>query len=176
MLIKNSLLRFGPYTRSGIALPNVNGLVVHYVGNPGTNAQQNIDYFNSIKDTGPHGSYHYIIDLDGTVYQLITEQECAWHAGPSDKTYDKTKALLHGLPNWRTLGISFCHPTDNGKPTVDTYRSLRHLVSLLSKRHSIPASRILRHHDCTGKECPKYYVDNPDKWSDFVDSIGRRDG
>lgn len=174
--LKVAHIKHGPYTRSGQTLPTVRGLVVHYIGNPGTTARDNIAYFNGKAHRPPYGSYHYIVDLDGTVYQLMTEIECAWHAGPSDKTLPKTRALLGGLPNWKTLGISYCHPEADGKPTAATYDSLRSIVSSLSLRHSVPASRILRHHDCTGKICPMYYVRNPEKWAGFLEEVGVRDG
>ena len=31
----------------------------------------------------------------------------------------------------------------------------------------IPADRVIRHYDVTGKICPKYFVDYPEKWEDF---------
>jgi N-acetylmuramoyl-L-alanine amidase len=176
MKLVSAYLQHGPYTRSGQTLPNIMGLVVHYVGNPGTTARQNIQFFNSKHSRPPYGSYHYLIDLGGAIYRLIPDAECAWHAGPSSKTATRTQELLGGLPNWRTLGISYCHPTADGKPTAATLESLLKLVSSLAIRYSIPTSRILRHHDCTGKICPAYYVRNSRAWSEFLDSVGGRDG
>lgn len=30
---------------------------------------------------------------------------------------------------------------------------------------------IIRHYDITGKICPKYFVDYPEKWQEFIDSL-----
>ena len=39
------LLDINEYSRPGIAIGKVNGIVVHYTANPGTTARQNRDYF-----------------------------------------------------------------------------------------------------------------------------------
>ena len=30
---------------------------------------------------------------------------------------------------------------------------------------------MIRHYDVTGKICPKYYVDHPDKWEEFLQDV-----
>ena len=50
--ITQELLPINPYSRPGEALEEVNGVVVHYVGNPGTTAQQNRSYFENLAQTG----------------------------------------------------------------------------------------------------------------------------
>ena len=44
------LLSVNPYSRPGVELSKINGIVVHYTANPGATAQENRDYFqgNSI--------------------------------------------------------------------------------------------------------------------------------
>ena len=46
------LLTVNEYSRPGIATDGVRGVVVHYTANPGSTAQNNRDYFESLKDTG----------------------------------------------------------------------------------------------------------------------------
>lgn len=158
----------GRYTRSGIVIESLQGIVVHYIGNPGTNAAANISYFESIRENGPKfASYHEIIDLDGTRYDLIPHTEVAWHAGPTPDTFEETTELLGGRPNWRTIGISYCHPDATGKPNGSTEHALIRRVALLASRYDIPGDRILRHYDCTGKRCPMWYVDNFGSWLTF---------
>jgi N-acetylmuramoyl-L-alanine amidase len=165
-------LKHGPHTRSGKTLPIITGIVVHWLGNAGTTAQENINYFNTMRHNGPrYGSYHYIIDEDGTINQLMPVEEVAYHAGPSGDTKPETIKQLGGLPNWRTIGVSFAHPDDSGKPTMQTYFSLVRLITQLSIRHSIMPENIIRHYDCTGKACPRYYVDNANMWSALLSQI-----
>ena len=32
------------------------------------------------------------------------------------------------------------------------------------QREGVTADQVIRHYDVTGKNCPKYYVENPDAW------------
>ncbi len=51
-------------SRRGVKLEEINDIVVHYVGNPGTTAQQNRNYFNN---PDSEVSSHFVIGLDGEV-------------------------------------------------------------------------------------------------------------
>ena len=46
------LLTVNEYSRPGTELAQVNGIVVHYTANPGTTAEQNRSYFESLAETG----------------------------------------------------------------------------------------------------------------------------
>lgn len=169
MHIDEQLLQKGPYTRSGQALPIITGIVWHWLGNAGTSTRANADWMDSIRDTGPrYASYHYIIDVDGSIMQLIPDDEVAWHAGPSDRTLPATRQLLGGLPNWRTLGVSFCHKTWTGELTDKQFASAVALGTELCERYRLdPMRRMLRHYDCTLKVCPRAWVDSPGDWDAF---------
>ena len=43
--VDQELLPINPYSRPGTPLEAVNGVVIHYTGNPGTTAEQNRSYF-----------------------------------------------------------------------------------------------------------------------------------
>ena len=32
----------------------------------------------------------------------------------------------------------------------------------------LAASQVIRHYDVTGKECPRYFVQNPQAWEQFL--------
>ena len=49
--ITQDLLPVNPYSRPGKQLDEVNAVVIHYVGNPGTTAAQNRSYFENIIET-----------------------------------------------------------------------------------------------------------------------------
>ncbi len=53
-------------------------LVLHYTGMP--TMQQALD---RLRDPAAAVSAHYLVDEDGTVYQLVDEASRAWHAGIS---------------------------------------------------------------------------------------------
>ena len=60
---------------------------------------------------------------------------------------------------------------ESGKLTDETYTSLVDLVAYLSERYGLGRDQIIRHYDVTGKECPKYFVDYPEKWEAFLDDV-----
>ena len=45
------------------------------------------------------------------------------------------------------------------------------LVAQLANYYHIDMDHIIRHYDVTGKECPKYYVDNPQEWEQFKEYV-----
>ncbi len=60
-----------PYSRPGTEMKRADGIVVHYVANPGTSAKQNLNYFDSLKNqTGDKkisASSHFMIGLEGEI-------------------------------------------------------------------------------------------------------------
>jgi N-acetyl-anhydromuramyl-L-alanine amidase AmpD len=62
---------------SGPALENPSAVVLHYAA--GTTGG---DPANILEELRPHrASYHYLIDRDGSIYQLVDATQQAWHAG-----------------------------------------------------------------------------------------------
>ena len=73
------LLSVNEYSRPGIAMEQVNGIVIHYTANPGTTAQQNRDYFNGLKDSHiTKASSHFVIGIDGEIIPCIPSSEIAY--------------------------------------------------------------------------------------------------
>jgi hypothetical protein len=94
------LLTVNEYSRPGIATDGVRGVVVHYTANPGSTAQNNRDYFESLKDTGENQvSSNFIIGLDGEIIQCIPTNEIAYAS--NNRNND-------------TVSIECCHPDESG--------------------------------------------------------------
>lgn len=147
------LLDVNEYSRPGIAIRKVNGIVVHYTANPGTTARQNRDYFQGLAQTGQtHASSHFVIGLDGEIVQCIPCDEMAY-------------ASNHR--NSDTIAIECCIPDESGKFNSTTYDSLVRLTSWLIGRYQLSVDDVIRHYDVTGKSCPKYFVDYPTEWENF---------
>ncbi len=143
-----------PYSRPGAKLDQINAIVVHYVGNPGTTALQNRDYFAGLADTHERSaSSHYVIGLDGEIIQCIPLNEVAYASNNR---------------NADTIAIECCHPSEDGKFSGATYQALVNLCAALCKTYGLePTKDIIRHYDVTGKECPIYFVKNTDAWETF---------
>lgn len=151
------LLTNNEYSRPGIAMEHVNGIVVHYTANPGSTAQANRNYFEGLKDSGERKvSSHFVIGLDGEIIQCIPSSEISYAS--NDRNGD-------------TLSIECCHPDETGEFNRATYTSLVQLVAWLCKRFDLEATDVIRHYDVTGKECPKYFVDHEDAWEQFLQDV-----
>ena len=172
-------LDFNEYTRSGIKLSRLNGLVIHFTDSATDTLYRDFDWlYRFLNENRPaakkHASYNYAIDVEGEKYELIPPDECAWHAGPSGKTKQWVERRLKGKPNWSTLGISFLHMKPDGKPTDVTRESLVDLCADLLNRFNIDNRNIFRHYDCVGKDCPRFYVAHEDEWEALCEDIRAR--
>lgn len=157
------LLPINKYSRSGKALETVKGIVVHYTANPGTTAKQNRDYFAGLAETGEtSASSHFVVGLSGEIVQCIPCNEIAYASNNRNKD---------------TISIECCIEDETGKFNDDTYQSLVKLVTWLMGRYELNVDDVIRHYDVTGKNCPKYFVENPKAWeqfkTDLVDYIAK---
>lgn len=141
------------HARTGVKLVEINSIVIHYTGNPGTTAQNNHDYFNK-SDTDVCS--HFVIGLDGEIIQCV----------PLDE-----KSAASNNRNLDTISIEVCHPDKSGKFNTETYNSLVKLTAWLCDNSSLKANDVIRHYDITGKECPKYFVDNESAWNTFLSDV-----
>ena len=133
-------------------------IVVHYLGNPKTTAQQNHDYFESLKNDldEVYMSANYIVGLDGEIIQCVPDDEIAYASNNE---------------NHESISIENCHMDDTGKLNEATYHSLVSLVAYLSEKYHLDRDHIIRHYDVTGKICPKYYVEHEERWEEFKDDV-----
>jgi len=150
--VERDYLLVNPFSRPGTPLEEVNAVVLHYVGNPGTTAKANRDYFNTLAlgRDGTYASSHFVVGLEGEVIQCIPLTEVAY-------------ASNHR--NSDTVAIEVCHPDDTGEFSPETYARAVELTAWLCREFRLdPAEDVIRHYDVTGKECPRWYVKNPEDW------------
>ena len=154
------LLDMNEYSRPGIPLEQINGIVIHYTANPGSTAQNNRDYFNGLKDSHETKvSSHFVVGIQGEIIQCIPSSEIAYASNSR---------------NADTLSIECCHTDETGKFTEATYTSLVRLTGWLCYRFNLTSEDVIRHYDVTGKICPKYYVDHPEAWEQFKADVGEQ--
>ena len=164
MEIQEKLLTINPYSRSGESQNRIENIVVHWVGNAGSSAIANRNYFENLQNTHKtYASSHYVIGLDGEIIRCIPEDEVAFHAG----SYSM---------NRKSIGIEDCHPDWDGKFNENTYNSLVELCADICKRYELSVDNIIRHYDVTGKNCPKYYVEHEDEWIKFKNDVAQKIG
>lgn len=164
MNIEEKLLDISPYCRSGEKQNTIQYIVVHWVGNAGSSAIGNRNYFNSLATSHKtSASSHYIIGLQGEIIRCIPENEVAFHSG----SYSM---------NRKSIGIEDCHPDWDGKFNDATYNSLVELCADICRRYGLSVNNIIRHYDVTGKECPRYYVRNESAWIQFKNDVANKLG
>ena len=148
-----AFLPINEYSRPGTIISEINAIVMHYIGNPGTTAEQNRNYFANLDITGErYASSNFIVGLDGEILQCVPVDEIAYASG--DRNAD-------------TLSIELCHLDDTGRFTYETYVSAVRLAAWLCKEYTLTSNDLLRHYDVSGKECPKYFVQNEAAWEAF---------
>ena len=155
--ITEDLLPVNPYSIPGKQLDEVNAVVIHYVGNPGTTAAQNRSYFENLGITGEtSASAHFIIGYDGEIIQCIPLNEIGYAV--KERNYD-------------SISIECCYLSEDGKFTDATYQSLLELCGWLLKEYDLIPDDMRRHYDEGGKKCPLYYVEHEDAWEQFLEDL-----
>jgi N-acetylmuramoyl-L-alanine amidase len=132
---------------SGVDLPSPNHderggrvdmLILHYTGMQ--TAQMALD---RLRDPEARVSAHYVVDEDGTVFRLVPEDRCAWHAGVS---HWRGNAGLNG----RSIGIEMVNPGHEWGyrdfPVLQLAAVCDLCLQVLA-RHAIPALNVVGHSD-----------------------------
>lgn len=154
--IDEQIIHLHNTARTGTELDGIKNIVIHYVGNPGTTAQNNRDYFDK---ASTEVSSHFVVGLEGEIIQCIP-------------LWEKSAAS-----NWRnsdTISVEVCHPDDTGKFNDETYNSVVSLTAWLLNELGLDESAVIRHYDITGKLCPLYYVEHEDDWNTLKKDIGTK--
>lgn len=153
--VEKDYLTVNEWSRPGTELEKIDGVVIHYVGNPGTTAHANRNYFESLSSglENTYASSHFIVGLEGEVIQCIPLTEVAYASNER---------------NGDTVSIEVCHPDETGAFSPVTYDRAVELTAWLCVQFKLdPETDVIRHYDVTGKECPRYYVEHPEAWDAF---------
>jgi len=154
------LLTVNPYSRSGEETERITGIVIHYTANPGSGAKANRNYFEGLKDSHiTRASSHFIIGLDGEIIQCIPTWEVAYAS--NDRNND-------------TVSIECCHPDASGVFDKATYKSMVELTAWLCLKFDLSEKEVIRHYDVSGKNCPKYFVEDEDAWDQFRKDVKKQ--
>ncbi len=159
--VTRDLLKVNEWSRPGDPLEKIKGVVIHYVGNPGTTAEANRDYFQSLssgKDK-TYASSHFIVGLEGEVVQCVPLTEIAYASNARNED---------------TVSVEVCHPDETGAFSPATYDRVVDLTAWLCEAFDLdPEKDVIRHYDVSGKLCPLYYVDHEDAWDAFRQDVDR---
>lgn len=85
-------------------------------------------------------SAHYLIDVDGTILQLVDENNIAWHAGES------SWRGLKGVNSF-SIGIELVNPNDGTEFPEVQIEATRALTGAICRERSIPSEDVIGHYD-----------------------------
>ena len=157
--VEKDYLTVNPWSRPGEELKKINGVVIHYVGNPGTSAEANRNYFESLSggEQETYASSHFIIGLEGEAVQCVPLTEIAYASNSR---------------NDDTVSIEVCHPDETGAFSRPAYDRCVELTAWLCRVFRLrPGEDVIRHYDVTGKLCPRYFVEDPEAWDAFLEDV-----
>lgn len=174
MNIINQNTNFGTHNTS-VRPGDIEYIVIHYVGATG-DAKANINYYN--QKTTNNASADFYVGFSGDIWQYNpypTTRYC-WAVGGS--RLNTGGGSLYGIAkNVNCVSIEMCVKNNGSKASESrdwyfedaTVASTIELTKYLMKLYSIPASRVIRHYDVTGKICPNPFVYNHTKytWENF---------
>ena len=140
-------------------------IVIHYTGSGSSasgNAQAQCRYFAG---GNRNASADFFID-DGGIWQYNPDIDryYTWSVGDGSGA--------SGIMNHNSIEIEVCQePWANHPFTSDQIYHLSELVPYLMDRYSIPADRVVRHKDASGKQCPYYYSNYYSEWANLRNQI-----
>lgn len=139
-------------------------IVIHYTA--GTTSRTGVAYNTAVMFSNPsiYASADFIVD-DTTAVQFnpdIKNRYC-WHCGDS-KNYNKGGSYYGACQNYNSIGIEVCSSNKTGQMTAANDNNYYfteavinkavELTKYLMQTYNIPADRVIRHYDVTGKYCP----------------------
>jgi N-acetylmuramoyl-L-alanine amidase CwlA len=147
------------------AIKDVRAIIAHWTANidRGAHAMANRNYFNLGLRAA---SAHYCVD-DSSIVQCLPDNEVGYHVG-AKKYKPQGKQVMRGFktPNYTTVGFEMCVNADGN--WAKTYANSVHLAAWLLYKHGLsPEKDLFRHHDITGKDCPKMMLE-PKAWIEFT--------
>lgn len=152
-------------------------IVIHYFG--GLATALNLAKYWAREYAG--ASAHYAVGHEGEIYQIVEDDDAAWHCGTSGKY--KHPACR----NSNSIGIEMAVKKKNTGTkratdkdwyfTPETVAAAVELTRQLMKKYNIPAENVIRHYDVTGKICPNPYYFNlfESTWQTFKAAISAPD-
>lgn len=176
-MFKQLLIAVNPYSRPGINIKQIKGIVLHYTASPSASSYNIVKYFDGLKNqkntsSARYASAHYSVD-DYDIYEAIPDNEMAYHCG--SKTYTAEALLKLGkYPNDCTVGIEMCIDK-NGSITEKTFQNTADLCALLCKKHRLTEKDLWTHKGVVGwKDCPLPWVNKPSEFERFKQVVKQK--
>ena len=161
-------------------------IVIHYTAGVTSKAGSAVNTADYFRTTTTEVSADFTVDDTAVVqYNGDIRNRYTWHCGGNK--YNTKGGSLYGIcKNSNSIGIEICCENSTGKMQDANDKSYSFsdaaianaewLVKKLMAEYGIPAERVIRHYDVTGKPCPGIIGWNLDsgseaKWQAFKQAI-----
>ena len=161
-------------------------IVIHYTAGVTSKAGSAVNTADFFRTTSTQVSADFTVDDTAVVqYNGDIRNRYTWHCGGNK--YNTKGGSLYGIcKNSNSIGIEICSTNSTGKMQNANDKSYSfsdaavanaaELVKQLMAEYDIPAERVIRHYDVTGKLCPGIIGWNADSgseadWSAFKASL-----
>lgn len=155
MNIQRKISNYNFSSRNGNSIKYI---VLHYTGNKGDTAKNNVDYFYGGDRSA---SAHYFVD-DTSIWQCVEESNSAWAVGDGKGAY--------GITNQNSISIEMCCDS-NGFVSAKTEANALELVKHLMSKYNISSANVVRHYDASRKTCPNWSTNNWSRWTNFKNKL-----
>lgn len=173
---------------TGLSNRNIEYIVIHYTA--GSTSRPGTAKNNAVMFANPSygASADFIVD-DSTIVQYnpdIKNRYC-WHCGDNKNPYSMGGKFYGKCGNANSIGIEICCTNPNWKDTEpantkawsftdSVVDKAVELTKYLMQTYNIPAERVIRHYDVSGKLCPGIIGWNEDsgnttEWKHFKERI-----
>ena len=113
-------------------------IIIHYTG-----MKNQFSAIKRLQSKVAKVSCHYLISKKGKVYQLVKDQDIAWHAGKSRWGADVNL-------NSKSIGIELVNNGNESFPSMQI-NALLELLAILIKKYNIHSKYVLGHEDIAPK-------------------------
>lgn len=142
-------------------------IVIHYTGNDGDTAANNCRYFQG---ANRNASAHYFVDGGEYIYKSVPVKSVAWSVGGFYSQSGGAGNFYKKCTNANSLSIEMCNCVKSVPDKV--FNQTVELLRFLMDKYNVPPSRVIRHWDVNGKECPARWAGkNNDGWDRFKKAI-----
>lgn len=170
---KADYVAINQYSRPGLKLAKVAGIVMHYTATPGASDTNEHDFFDGADGGGGrYASAHIFVDSDSATL-IIPLNEVAYHANEKACRIAKLKGRsgsYYGDANCTSIGIEMCVEKD-GSISESTFDRSVDIAVELCKKYGLKSGDIYRHYDVTGKNCPAPWVSKPSEFARFKKAV-----
>jgi N-acetylmuramoyl-L-alanine amidase CwlA len=178
--IIQALLTPSPWNRPGILLEDVRAIFLHWTATPNASAMDMRNFFENLSVTHFEvASAHYGISQDGTIVQMVPDNEVSYASGWYVYSPGVNQKLDGANLHRHIISIEVCPADAAGNYTEATMDAQIRLCAWLLQKFNLRPSDLWRHYDACGydgihppKECPKYFVDHPREWEVFKQKVG----